>query len=210
MARQEIDYETYEDAFFDTGGGGGGKKKKKERQGDKTRDAHKTQVVVNAIQNRETNKTGIAVEVDPSVEVVWQRVWECAQTNPAVETRYIDWVVRRIVNFGDDELLNPDEVEVETSTASGPGGQNVNKVSTVVRLTHRNAGFVVESGETSSQVQNKAKARQKIDEIAQKHVELWIERVMDKVGDDWSELNLRKVIRSELSIIKNKDENRKM
>ena len=41
----------------------------------------------------------------------------------------------------DDELLA--QCDVETYSASGPGGQNVNRRSTAVRLKHRPTGIVV-------------------------------------------------------------------
>ncbi|KAL6739146.1 hypothetical protein Aduo_012632 [Ancylostoma duodenale] len=40
-------------------------------------------------------------------------------------------------------LVPTDSVKIETMRASGPGGQNVNKRSTAVRLTHKETGLVV-------------------------------------------------------------------
>lgn len=53
----------------------------------------------------------------------------------------------------DEDLLA--ECEVETYCASGPGGQNVNRRSTAVRLRHRPTGVVVTCQRERSQWQNK-------------------------------------------------------
>ena len=62
------------------------------------------------------------------------------------------------------DTISLDEREIEESfvRASGPGGQNVNKVSTAVTLRHRPSGIVVTVQDSRSQAMNRRLARERL------------------------------------------------
>lgn len=54
--------------------------------------------------------------------------------------------------------INPSDLEVSFFRSSGPGGQNVNKVETAVRILHKPTGVVVSSQNGRSQSANREEA----------------------------------------------------
>lgn len=94
--------------------------------------------------------------------------------------------VNVVPEFGgvSDVVIDPKDLKVDTFRSGGAGGQNVNKVSSAVRITHLQTGIVVQCEIERSQLMNKATCMEMLtNKLMQKKLEERDAKMKSIVGE---------------------------
>lgn len=177
------DFDDY-DLGEDRGGGGGGGKKKNKHRGDETKKALAAEMKANQTKNRlaeAEERPEKAEDIRTDITSTLRRIVEADKADVGVRaiSEYAYWLKRRIDNLRSDD---PRPGIVSESTllafrASGPGGQNVNKVHTCIDITHDFTGLTFQISKHRTQAENRRDAEDRMEELVDEHIVGWLDHL---------------------------------
>lgn len=149
-------------------------------------DGYKTFIVEISAPNRDGSGTASAPDKEPygslKQESGVHRVQRIPKTEKSgrVHTSTATVAVLPVVK-AKEIAISPGDIEATFSRAGGPGGQNVNKVETAVRILHKPTGIVVSCRSERFQHANREKA---MEVLRAKLHELQMEKQVGRVSAD--------------------------
>ncbi len=131
-------------------------------------ETHKfTTEILDTTEGEEAGIKSVTIAVDGKYAFGYMRaekgVHRLVRLSPfdAAHRRHTSFALVEVIPQVEDEAevsIDPNDVRVDVFRSSGAGGQNVQKNSTAVRLTHLPTGIVVTCQNERSQLQNRANA----------------------------------------------------
>ncbi|MFC1756035.1 peptide chain release factor family protein [Patescibacteria group bacterium] len=166
------DYIDFEEQFH-AKGGGGGKKSSDGKKGKKT---------IKAIKDEQVNKfeNDRKAQVKKSIIMVVSEFpkLKTEQEGQIFADKYTHWVNE---NLNKEELDLNSETDFDTSSSSGPGGQNVNKRSTKVSLRHTPTNIRSECDTNRNQLRNREEAERLLENRVKNHLDDWREYLRENI-----------------------------
>lgn len=181
-----IDYESLydiQDQLEDVGKGGGGGGRKGGNpigHGNKTVREIEKQNIENAKENR----------MEDAIKEIHKELETIDLSSEEDRNRYLEWLSANFSKGYGEDLYQEKELEEKMVRASGPGGQNVNKVNSAVEIKHLPTGIEVKNKESRNQPENRDAAREHLNGRLGAHIDSW----KNIIGESYNEGRITNVL----------------
>jgi peptide chain release factor len=109
-------------------------------------------------------------------------LWICQSPYRIYHKRKNWFIGIKAYEQSDSHKWHERDVQYQTMRASGPGGQNVNKIESAVRAIHMPSGIQVTASDTRSQLQNKKLATERLKMTLEK---VYLEQMKTVEVEQW-------------------------